>query len=259
MEACTSLLVAESVLEPYEAAAGFFGWHGLGLDVTQCVEGNDNEGIDDECCWSGGVELYRLGHEHDDARMSRSPDLQLEIDEAVVEEGRARWARTAEELVGPPGLALRWVVGTASSATVHKDVVDSRAPSLIFSRRGEFRWDPDVDSSPFRPSRATSTFDEKKQSPPSDSMATVPGPSSGSKPGPKTDSPSAWWYEPSPHHGPPPASHLPSLRFLPPPSIQFGPPPLQFSPWFPPGRVASIQGHGYWYGAQPAGELAVFL
>lgn len=195
--------------------------------------------------------------------MSRSLDLQLGIDEAVVEEGRARWARTAEELVGPPELALRWVVEdggsgkvTTHSASAHKGVVDSRTPLSISSRREEVRWDLDIDSGPSRPSRSPSASGEKRQSHPPSSMAAVPGPSSRSKPEFKTEFPSSWWYGPSPHRGPPPTPRLPSLHFPPPPSVQW--PPLQFSPWFPPGHVASAQGHGYWYGAQPTGELTVF-
>lgn len=232
VEASASLHVAESVLEPYEAAAGFFGWHGL--DIIRSVEGND----DDECCWSEGSE-------HD---AGRSSDLQLEIDEALVEQGRTRWAHTAEELVGPPGLALRRVAGEGKSGKdlsdpAHKGVADAHHPSSISSRREEVRWDPDAGSSPFRPSGAASTSDEKRQSP-----------SSSSKPEPKPDSPSAWWYGPSPHRGPPPAHHLPPLRFLPPPSAQYGPPSLQFSPWFP----GPAQGHGYWYGTQTIGEWAAF-
>ncbi|KAH0829056.1 hypothetical protein J3R83DRAFT_2513 [Lanmaoa asiatica] len=252
VDACASLRVAESVLEPYEAAAGFFGWHGLGLDVIRRVEGNYDEGIDDECCWNEGVEVCRLGLECAGAAIGKSSDLQLEIDEAAVEEGRARWTRTAEELVGLSGLALRWVVEDARSRKVttpsdsaHKNVVDSRPSSSTFSRREEVRWDPDIGSSPSRLSRPTSTSDEKRQSPPS-----------SSKPELKTDSPSTWRYGPSPYCGPPPTTHLPSLRFPPQPSVQYGPPPLHFSPWFPGDRVASVQGHGYWY-AQPIGELAL--
>jgi hypothetical protein len=233
--ASASLLVAESVLEPYEAAAGFFGWHGLGLDVIRRVEGN-------ECCWDQG-----LGLEHDGA--SRSSDLQLEIDEAVVDQGRARWAHAAEELVGPSGLALRRVVedgtsGKVTSDPAHKGAVYAHPPSSNFSRREEVRWDPDSGSSSFRPSGAA---DEKRQSPSSSSKSEL-----------KPDSPSAWWYTPSPHRGPPPTHHLPPLRFLPPPPAPYGHPSLQFSPWFPGGRVASAQGHGYWYGAQTIGELTLF-
>ena len=236
-----ALLVAESVLEPYEAAAGFFGWHGVGVDVIRRVEGSYDEGID-ERCWNQG-----LGLEHDGASMSS--DLQLEIDEEAVEQGRARWARTAEELVGPSGLALRRVVEDGTSGKVisdpaRKGVVGAHRPSSISSRREEVRWDPDSGSSPFRPSGAA---DEKRQSPPS-----------SSKPELKPDSPSAWWYTPSPHRGPPPTHHLPPLRFVHPPPVQYGPPSLQFSPWFPGGRVASAQGHGYWYGAQTIGELTLF-
>ncbi|KAG8220447.1 hypothetical protein J3R82DRAFT_3141 [Butyriboletus roseoflavus] len=259
VDACASLLVAESVLKPYEAAAGFFGWHGLGLDVIRRVQENYDEGVDDECSWIEGVEVCRLGLGQNGAGMNRSSGLRHQIDEVVVEEGRARWARTAEELVGPPGIALRWVVEdgrsgkvTTPSDPVRKDV-DSRASSSISSTRGEVRWDLDIEFSPSRTSRSTSVSDEKRQMPPSGSMATVPGPSSSSKPELKMDSPPTWWYGPSPHRGPPPTPHLPLLRFPPPPSAQYGPPPLQFSPWFPPGRVASAQGHGYWYGAQPTG------
>lgn len=266
VDVCASLLVAESVLEPYEAAAGFFGWHGLGLDVTRRMEGNDDEGVDDGCCWSEKVEVCQLGLEHaNGAGMSGSPDLQLQIDEAVVEEGMAKWARTAEELVGPPGLALRWVVEdggpgkvTTHSASARKDAVDFRAPVSISSRREEVRWHPDIDFSSSHPSRPLSASDEKRQSHPSSSMADVPGSSLISKPVLKTDSPSAFWYGSSTHRGPPPTPCLPSLRFPPLSSVQYGP-PLHFSTWFPPGRVASAQGHGYWFGAQPIGELTVFL
>ena len=250
VDACASLLVAESVLEPYEAAAGFFGWHGLGPDVVRRVEGNHEEGVDDECCWSEGPEVCRLSL---GARLNGSSDLRYEIDEAVVEEGRVMWARTAEELVGPPGLVSRWVVEdgrsekvTAPSDLVGRNLVDSRAPSSISSTREEVRWDLDIQSSS---SGSTSISDEKRQS--SGSMAS-------SKRELKADLPSALWYGSSPHRGPPLNPHLSSLRFPPPPSVQYGPPPLQLPPWFPPGRVASAQGHGYWYAAQPTGELAMF-
>lgn len=255
VDACASLHVAESVLGPYEAAAGFFGWHGLGLDIVRRVQGN----CDDECCWN-----QELGLEHDGTRC-RSSGLQLEIDEAAVEDGRTIWARTAEELVGPPGLALRRVVEdgksgkvTPSSDPTHKDAIVAHPPSSISSRRQDVRWDPDIGSSPFRSSRAASASRETKQLPPG-TTTSVPASSSISELEFKPDSPSAWWYGPSPHRGPPPTTHLPSLRFLPPPSVQYGPPPIQFPPWFPDGRVPSVQGHGYWYGAQTVGELAVFL
>lgn len=252
VDACASLHVAESVLEPYEAAAGFFGWHGLGLDIVRRVQGNF-----DECCWS-----EELGLEHDGTRGCGPSGLQLEIDEAAVEDGRTMWARTAEELVGPPGLALRRVVEDGKSGKVpasldpaHKGAIDARPVS---SRRQEVRWDPDIGSSSFRSSRTASASGETKQLTPG-STTSVPASSSISELEYKPDSPSAWWYGPSPHRGPPPTTHLPSLRFLPPPSVQYGPPPIQFPPWFPDSRVPSAQGHGYWYGAQTVGELAVFV
>lgn len=264
-DACASLHVAEFVLEPYEAAAGFSGWHGLGLDVSRRVERNFDDDIDDECYWTEGAEVCRPGLEHDGAGKCRSSDLQLEIDEATVDEGRASWARAAEELVGPPGLALRWVIEDGKSGKVtmpfdpaRKDSADSRAPPSISLSREEVRCNPDFDFSPFSPSRPTSVSDEKRQSPPSSSTAFVPGSASSFKRELKTDSPSVWWYGPSPHRGPPPTPHLPSLRFPPPPHVQYGPPSLQFSPYFPGSRVTPAQGHGYWYGTQPTGELTLF-
>ena len=252
-----SLHVAEFVLEPYEAAAGFFGWHGLGLDVIRRVDGSGDQ-INGESCWTKGVVCRPR------AGKCRSSDLHLEIDEAAVDEGRARWSRVAEDLVGPPGLVLRWLVEHGNSGKVvapldpgHKDGVGTRALPPMSSSREEIRWDPGISSNPFRSSRPVSASDEKRQPLPSGSAVSVPGSASGSKPEPKADLPSAWWYGP-PHRGPPPAPHLPSFRFPPPPPVQYGPPPLQLSPYFPGGRATSAQGHGYWYGAQPIGELAVF-
>ncbi|KAF8554841.1 hypothetical protein OG21DRAFT_1021139 [Imleria badia] len=235
LDACASLHVVESVLAPYEAAAGFSGWHGLGLDVARCVEGDCDEGVEGERCWSQGLGF----------RCEGRTKSQLDVDEAAVDEGRAMWARAAEELVGPSGLVLRSVVEDGKSRKALSDLASKYAvdahSSSISSRRDEFRWDPDNGSSPFRPPRATSASDEKRQSPPSSTKREL-----------KMDPPSAWWYGHSLHGGPPPTPHLPPLRFLPPPSVHFGPPPMQFSPWFP-GRVASAQGHGYWYSAQPVG------
>ena len=240
-----SLDAAESVLEPYEAAAGFFGWHGLGMDLTR-------RGDDEACCWDEAL--------HDGAAKCRPSGSRFKIDEAAVEEGRASWTRTAEELVGPLGLALRSVVvddkDTLSPVSTRRD--DAHPPSTISSRRGEVRWDPDIGSSSFRLPRTASTSDGKRQLPSSSSAASAAGFSSSSKLGLKSDSPSVWWYGPPPHRGPPPSLHAPPFRFLPPPSVQYGPPPVQFSPWFPGSRVASAQGHGYWYGAPPVGELIVF-
>ncbi|KAF8132060.1 hypothetical protein EV363DRAFT_1329742 [Boletus edulis] len=230
--ACASVHVAESVLAPYEAAAGFFGWHGVGLDVAR-----RDEGMGDNCRWSGG-----LGLERDGAGKCRSSDLQFEFDEAAVEEGKARWTRVKEELVGPPGLALRSGVEDGKSGKITSPSDPAHPPSLMSSGREEVRWDPDMGSSPFRPPRTPSASDGKRQSS-----------SSSFKPERRTDSPSTWWYGPSPHRGPPPTAYLPPLRFLPPPPVQYGPPPPQFSTWFPGGRVGSAQGHGYWYGGQPVG------
>lgn len=222
VDACASLHIAECVLEPYEAAAGFFGWHGLGLDAIRRVHGSCDE---DECCWS---EV---------------------IDEAAVEEGRARWARVAEELVGPPGLVLQWIVDKGKvTVPAHKDGADARVSSM---RRQEIRWDPDIGYSPGCSSRPTSAS-EKRRPLPSCSTATLSRSVPDSRLELKTDSPSAWLYGHSPTH------HVPSFRFPLPPSAQYGPPPLQFSPYFPGGRVTSAQGHGYWYGAQPTGESTVF-
>ncbi|KAN0081451.1 hypothetical protein V8E55_009075 [Tylopilus felleus] len=239
-DACASLHVVECVLEPYEAAAGFFGWHGLGLDATRRVQGDGDE---DEWCWRRGLGLDR------DGGLS---DVPFKMHEAAVEQGRARWARMAEELVGPPGLALRSFAedgksgkDTSSSDQAHNGIVDAYPPWSIASRREGVRWDPDIDSSPYRPPRAPSASEEKRKWSPSTS-----------KPERKPDSPSASWYTPSSHRGPPPTPHLPSHRFLPPPYVQYGPPPLQFSPWFPGGRVASAQGHGYWYGAEPLDSVS---
>lgn len=228
--------VAESVLAPYEAAAGFSGWRGLGLGVARRMEESGNQ---DERCLGQGV--CREG----------KTELRLDVDEAAVDEGRAGWARAAEELVGPPGLVLRSAVEDDKSRKAPLDpafkVVNVHASSSIYSRR-EVRWDPDIASSPLRPPRATSVSDEKRPSSPSSSKREL-----------RVDPPSAWWCGPSPHGGPPPTPHLPPLRFLPPPSVQFGPPPLQFSHWFPSGRVPSAQGHGYWYSAQPVGKSSVFI
>jgi len=204
VDACDG--VAESVLESYEAAAGFSGWHGL--DVMRCVERN----CDDDDEWEV---RYRM---EKSAGKKRSSGLRLEMDEVQVEEGRTRWALVAQELVGPPGVVLRWVVEHAKS-NVHAQVPSWRAE--------EIRWDPDIGSSRSGPSNSTSDSDDKR-----------PPFSLNSRPEFKSDLPSAWWYGPSPHRGPPPPHHMHSFRFPPPPPVQYGVPPLQFPPWLPNGELA---------------------
>lgn len=228
-QSCTSLHVAECVLEPYEAAAGFSGWHGLGVDVTRGVQGKGLDGPR-----SGDVEPAG----------ECVSDLRREIDEAAVDEGRAKWASLAQELVGPPGITLRRIQGNKSG----KGTAPLDPPSAY--TRQEVRWDPDIGSSPFRPPGATPAPDHKRGLAPSSSTTSFSGSASGSKPQLKVDSPSAWWYGPSSHRGPP---HLHPLRF---PHVQYGPPPLQFPPYFS-GRLPSAQGHGDWFSVQPTGELAV--
>jgi len=121
----------------------------------------------------------------------------------------------AQELVGLPGVVLRWVVENAKSN------VDAQVSSSSSWRAGGIRWDPDIGSNRSRPSNSTSDSDEKR-----------PPLSSSSRPEIKSDLPSALWCGPA-HRGLPTTPHMHSFRFPPPLPAQYGVPSLQFPPRLP--------------------------
>jgi len=121
-DASSSIAVnaAEAALRSYEACAGFFGWHGLGLS---------------ENVYRDPVNL-QLATGIRRRMRSRRRTLDVSISEEEVEEGRIRWLEIVKEIVGPVPFRARH----SKNATPQLGVVRGRGQaSCDTPSRGQIR------------------------------------------------------------------------------------------------------------------------